>query len=976
MSKYSDNSKTFQRMNGRGGLARLEIKLLILCTLIILLEVSMVSSLEEISSVTLNSSLGTNYTTNYLSATPIGITPNVTNVSYQWYKDGAAFIEPYWNVTNGGDGTEINGSIVVDSFGNIYVAGTTDSYGEGGNSFWILKLDQNGKVLWNTAVGGSEDEQAYDIALDSLNNVYVTGYTYSYGAGGKDIYLVKLNSVGQLVWNKTFGRENDEFGYGLAIDSSDNIHIGATAESFGGVDLDYMWTIKLDSDGNQIWNATFGGANGDYGYGIALNSADELYVGGYTSSFGAERNEFVILKYDGDGGIQWNVTTNEESSGVNTGIAIDLSDNIYVLGYGPVGEETKDIYLLKFDSNGNRNWETNLETTGDDAAYSIAIDSVQNIFVAGKTNFQSKGGDDLWIIKFNSTGKHIWNTSFGKDNDDCAYDLAFDSSNNIYLAGKIFPSEAENSDLIIIKYKYGGNILESEFTTINDSWSVQATPYDLTNIGINVMSNNLTIVPDITAPVLESIENQRVNYNNSFEHQITASDEDAIDSWSLNDNINFSINETGYITNNTELSLTTYQLTIIVNDTGNNENNISFNVSVGDLQTKNITANSSTNFNFSVFSTDLDIYLSDNTSTTAFVTESSVISEETISDLSSVRGIDIFVDNTTNQLLTWAIIKIHYLDSEISEIDESSLRIYYYNETSHNWQLETNQGINIDNNYVWVNVTHFSSFEIFGNIFEISETISSGGSRRSSISPEICNSDWKCSAWDKCSDDGEKTRICIDKSECANPTDKPTETKKCQIIFKEIETPSKEIVVEEQKEQKNKIPKKLFDISFSLDDNFLTNSSKLTAVVSFESFGSEPTPVNLIFTVRDETGHEIYRTYENITVQTEEIVRKTFDKLNLTEGKYTIFLHTIYSDNVFDEFKQDFEIKYQIYGFDRLIHWIEGVGKFYLIGFFVIMVLISVASYFRHRRFKKDEFNENFTIEVPAPKEEIKPPEQ
>lgn len=147
----------------------------------------------------------------------------------------------------------------------------------------------------------------------------------------------------------------------------------------------------------------------------------------------------------------------------------------------------------------------------------------------------------------------------------------------------------------------------------------------------------------------------------------------------------------------------------------------------------------------------------------------------------------------------------------------------------------------------------------------------------------------------------------------------------------------------------------LFDIRFLLEDIILTNSDELSAIVIFENFGLGATPVDLTFIILDEKENEIYREEDNITVETEEVLRKSFKGLNLDLGKYTIVLNTLYGVDVRDEFRQDFEIRKERMGITgRIIDWTLGEGKWWLSGILLLLV-IGLIWYILKRRKKKKE---------------------
>ena len=148
------------------------------------------------------------------------------------------------------------------------------------------------------------------------------------------------------------------------------------------------------------------------------------------------------------------------------------------------------------------------------------------------------------------------------------------------------------------------------------------------------------------------------------------------------------------------------------------------------------------------------------------------------------------------------------------------------------------------------------------------------------------------------------------------------------------------------------IPAQLFDISLALDDSLIQDSDELSAVVTFESFGAEPTPIELTFIILDETENEVYREGDSITVEVEEVLRKSFKGLNLPEGKYSLVLHTLYNVNVFDEFRQEFEIAKKEESFiEKIFSWIKDNKWYFIVGILIIgLTLWLVRKGKRERR--------------------------
>ena len=154
-----------------------------------------------------------------------------------------------WQKTYGGlaqDSPWIENSVQQTSDGGFVVTGYTSSFGAGGQDFWVLRLDGNGTVLWQKAYGGTQDDVAYSADLTSDGGFIVSGYTKSFGAGGQDRWLLRLDYNGNLVWQKTYGGNRDEGSHSIRVTSDGGFISIGFQESFGGGGL---WVLRLDANG-------------------------------------------------------------------------------------------------------------------------------------------------------------------------------------------------------------------------------------------------------------------------------------------------------------------------------------------------------------------------------------------------------------------------------------------------------------------------------------------------------------------------------------------------------------------------------------------------------------------------------------------------------------------------------------------------------------------------------------------------------
>jgi parallel beta-helix repeat protein len=271
--------------------------------------------------------------------------------------------EEEWNRTFDGSG-EWGRAVQQTSDGGYIITGWTESYGVGKHDVWLIKTDQKGNEQWSKTYGGSNSDGGESVQQTSDGGYIITGWTWSYGAGGVDLWLIKTAANGILEWSKTFGGSNEDRGYSVQQTSDGGYIItGYTARSVAPCDRN-VWLIKTDPDGNMLWDRTFGGAGDDWG-----NSVKQTSDGGYIIVGGAN-------SYEAD---YWDI----------------------------------DLWLVKTDSNGNKQWSKTFGGSNRDNGYSVQQTSDRGFIIAGYTGSYGADKADVWLIKTDSNGKEVWNKTFG-----------------------------------------------------------------------------------------------------------------------------------------------------------------------------------------------------------------------------------------------------------------------------------------------------------------------------------------------------------------------------------------------------------------------------------------------------------------------------------------------------------------------------------------------------------------------------------
>jgi hypothetical protein len=412
----------------------------------------------------------------------------------------------------GGNSTDTGYDIAIDTSGNAYLTGQTNSSnfptaspfqaangGGGLNDTFVTKMNATGSALiYSTYLGGSGADGGRSIVIDSSNNAYITGQTSSTNfptsapfqaanGGTSDAFVTKLNAAGSgLTYSTYLGGSGNDYGLGLAIDSSNNVYLSGqtlstnfpTSSPFqaanGGGSGD-AFIAKMNTSGSALTYSTYLGGSGDeFGIGIALDSSNNVYLTGNTTSTNfptasplqgstAGLTDTFITKLNAAGSaLTYSTYLGGSAQDFGVGIAVDTGGSAYISGYttstnfpttspfqASKAGGSYDIFVTKLNSAGSaRIYSTYLGGSGDEYSYGIAVDTYGNAYLDGytdSTNFPvssaiqstNAGSNDAFVTKFNSAGSALtYSTYLGGSSNDFGYGLAIDITGNAFVTGQ------------------------------------------------------------------------------------------------------------------------------------------------------------------------------------------------------------------------------------------------------------------------------------------------------------------------------------------------------------------------------------------------------------------------------------------------------------------------------------------------------------------------------------------------------------
>jgi hypothetical protein len=352
--------------------------------------------------------------------------------------------------TYGGVNFESASSVIPTKDGGYAFAGK--SYGD----VYFVKTNYKGTLMWSKTFGGIDQDEGYDLMQTSDSCYIVTGITQSFPTSARNIYVIKMNVMGDTLWTRTYGGSgSNESGYSIQQTSDGGYIIGGLTYNYGAGFGD-CYIIKIKSNGDVEWAKTYGGTDNDYAYYVCQTSDGGYAIIGRTKSFGAGDYDIYLIKTDNLGNLMWSKTYGGISVEYCRFIEQTADNGYIILGITQsFNVNQSDVYAIRTDSAGNIIWSKAYGGFTYDYGNFVQQTTDGGFIIAGSTFSFGNGLDDVYLIKTTANGDTLWTRAYGSNDQESGGKIYQTLDKGYIIAGCSF--SFGDIDAYLIKTDSSGN---------------------------------------------------------------------------------------------------------------------------------------------------------------------------------------------------------------------------------------------------------------------------------------------------------------------------------------------------------------------------------------------------------------------------------------------------------------------------------------------------------------------------------------
>jgi len=434
-----------------------------------------------------------------------------------------------WTKKIGGTGIDVGNEIIQTSDGSFIIASYTTSFGAGQRDAYLVKLDSFGDILWQKTYGTNLLEQAYSVKETNDGGLIISAFIYATTA---NFFLIKTNRNGDTLWTKNIGLSGNDFGTNIQLtDDGGFLIVGYTDSNISSGDRD-VWLLRVDSTGTILWQRTYGGTDADEGFKLLKLSDGNLLIPGYSESFssGGDRDGWMV-KTDPSGNFMWSKSFGGSEYDDFAAAAEDEDGNLYFTGTS-VSSGNRNIWIVKTDPVGDHIFTKSYGGSDEEWGYDIKRTDDGNFIVTGSSRSNSSGLSQLWLLKIDELGDTLWTKLFTSVNGSTGYSVIQAKDNGFAVTG-VAASSGTGSDVWVIRLKpEGTSVIDDEIFRLPMTFDLMQNypnPFNPTTIikfSIPQRSNVSLKIYDVLGNEIATLvkeEKERGDYSVNFDATLLAS---------------------------------------------------------------------------------------------------------------------------------------------------------------------------------------------------------------------------------------------------------------------------------------------------------------------------------------------------------------------------------------------------------------------------------------------------------------------
>jgi hypothetical protein len=363
--------------------------------------------------------------------------------------------------------------VLALSDGGYMIAGMTNNSNIVDADVYVMRTNGVGELLWSKIYGGSKPDYAYGMIETSDGNFFIVGYTQSFGGGDYDVYLLKIDPAGNIIWQKNLGGFGNEEGREIIKTNDGNYVIVGTTNS--NTSSQNAFLMKVDLSGAVLWTKYYGGPDKEYGNSVQQFSDGSLILTGQTYSSGNGKGDVYLVKTNSNGDVIWSKTFGGVQDEEGVSVVANSDGSCVTVIRDSSGGRDIDIRVIKADIDGNIVWNKEYYGLAKDTPKRIRATKDGGYIIGAISRSFGWIYPDIWLLKLNAMGDTSWTKHIGWGNHEHCHDLK-ESAEGGYLVVGHTRSFGPAQQILFMKINDSGLVSLKKINDAENDWEVFPNP--------------------------------------------------------------------------------------------------------------------------------------------------------------------------------------------------------------------------------------------------------------------------------------------------------------------------------------------------------------------------------------------------------------------------------------------------------------------------------------------------------------------